>query len=235
MEEKVYIKEKVDSDSCMGCAIDRGSKVCFAKTCVENGEGERPIFYIYKEKPTLQEHDMEEVKTTDNLQALKEKAELERTESVAFWENYAEQAESFALFEGIEYCHLAFFEELGELCGVFAKSIRGDGPVDDTNVLKEIGDVLWNIAVVIIREVPERLHRLGDYEDPYKMLYPEVPTIDLCQRLFDLEDNFKEFLMTLNLIAKRHGGDLKVCAEMNLEKLASRKERGQLRGSGDNR
>lgn len=152
----------------------------------------------------------------------------------AFWQHYAETAESLCLFEGFEYCNVAYYEELGELCGVFAKSLRGDGPVDDINVLKEIGDVLWNLAVGIKRSVPERLDLFSSYADPAKMLYPDIPTHHLAIRIFELDD-FRLVLQSLSLIAKRHGGDLKKCAEMNLEKLLSRKARGQLRGSGDNR
>lgn len=153
---------------------------------------------------------------------------------VAFWEHYAETAESLCLFTGIDYCNVAYYEELGELCGVFAKSLRGDGPVDDTNVLKEIGDVLWNLAVTLKRIEPNKVKYLATYQDPMKMLYPDTPTHEMVVRIYELED-LTSILMSLNLIAKRHGGDLKKCAEMNLEKLLSRKERGQLRGSGDNR
>lgn len=153
---------------------------------------------------------------------------------VAFWEHYATTAESLCLFEGTEYCAVAYYEELGELAGVFAKNLRGDGPVDDANVLKEIGDVLWNLAVSLKRDAPARVSLLAAYQDPYKMLYPECATYELVIRLFSLDD-VTELLRALNLIAKRHGGDLEKCAEMNLEKLMSRKERGQLRGSGDDR
>jgi NTP pyrophosphatase (non-canonical NTP hydrolase) len=153
---------------------------------------------------------------------------------LVFWTNYAEVAESLCLFEGTAYCSVAFYEELGELCGVFAKNLRGDGPVNDDNVLKEIGDVLWNLAVGLKRDMPERLGLLAAYEDPYKLTYEGIPTYEFCLKLYELDD-ITQILPTLNLIAKRHGGDLKKCAEMNLEKLLSRKARGALRGSGDNR
>lgn len=153
---------------------------------------------------------------------------------LAFWTNYAEVAESLCLFDGTEYCSVAYYEELGELCGVFAKNLRGDGPVDDSNVLKEIGDVLWNLAVSLKRDAPDRLGLLVDYDDPLQMTYVGIETYKFCLKLYEMED-ITQILRTLNLIASRHGGDLKKCAEMNLEKLLSRKERGQLRGSGDNR
>lgn len=82
---------------------------------------------------------------------------------------------------------LGLGDEAGEVLAIFKKWIRdGDADIsklDTTNVAKELGDILWYIAVVA--------HDLN---------------------------------ISLDSIA-----------EANIEKLRSRKERGVLGGSGDNR
>ena len=82
---------------------------------------------------------------------------------------------------------LGLGDEAGEVQAIFKKWIRDNNAdielLDTKNVAKELGDILWYIAVVA--------HDLGiSFDD---------------------------------------------IAAMNIEKLRSRKERGVLRGSGDNR
>ena len=82
---------------------------------------------------------------------------------------------------------LGLGDEAGEVQAIFKKWIRDNNAdielLDTQNVAKELGDILWYIAVIA--------HDLGiSFDD---------------------------------------------IAAMNVEKLRSRKERGTLRGSGDNR
>lgn len=82
---------------------------------------------------------------------------------------------------------LGLADEAGEVQSIFKKWIRDDGAefakLDKANITKELGDVLWYIAVIA--------HDLG----------------------ISLDD----------------------IAMINIEKLRSRKARGTLTGSGDNR
>lgn len=85
---------------------------------------------------------------------------------------------------GLVYCALKMNGEAGEIAEKIAKSVfRGDGPLNEADLAKELGDVLWYVAVAA--------HNIG---------------------------------YSLNVIA-----------QMNADKLADRKERGVLQGSGDDR
>lgn len=89
--------------------------------------------------------------------------------------------------QNFSYPALGLVGEAGEVAEKIKKIIRDkDGilsEVDKFEITKELGDVLWYIAI----------------------------------------------------LAEEMGFDLEEVAKMNLEKLASRKERGVLGGSGDNR
>jgi NTP pyrophosphatase (non-canonical NTP hydrolase) len=73
--------------------------------------------------------------------------------------------------------------EVGELSSLFAKAYRDEKPLDEGNVKKELGDILWFVAGM----------------------------------------------------ASYYGWDLSDIADSNIRKLESRKVRGVLTGSGDNR
>lgn len=84
---------------------------------------------------------------------------------------------------GLEYLALKLCGESGEVAEKIGKSIRDNTRLDDADLAKELGDVLWYVA------------NLADYL----------------------------------------GYDLSEIAERNLKKLADRKDRGVIGGSGDNR
>jgi NTP pyrophosphatase (non-canonical NTP hydrolase) len=73
--------------------------------------------------------------------------------------------------------------EVGELSSLFAKAYRDEKPLDEENVKKELGDILWFVAG----------------------------------------------------FATYYGWSLEDIAETNIAKLESRKARGVISGSGDNR
>lgn len=99
---------------------------------------------------------------------------------------YQEKAKSTAIYpknRALEYLTLKLCGESGEVAEKIGKSIRDNTRLDDADLAKELGDVLWYVA------------NLADYL----------------------------------------GYDLSEVAERNLKKLADRKDRGVLGGSGDNR
>lgn len=108
------------------------------------------------------------------------------------FDEYQKQAITTAIYNGdkmLDVCHwaLGLCGESGEIAEKLKKIIRDHGgdpsKIDRDDIKKELGDVLWYIAV----------------------------------------------------LAKELDIDLDEIAQANVEKLASRKQRDQIRGSGDNR
>lgn len=66
-------------------------------------------------------------------------------------------------------------------------------------------------------------------------LIPEMP----CDEWFDRQDEYKkeagDILWQLSGLCRVMGWNLEEVAQQNLDKLASRKERGKIDGDGDNR
>jgi len=66
--------------------------------------------------------------------------------------DYQMAAHKFAAYPqsevGMMYPILALAEEAGEVVGKVAKAIRKDVPVDKEALVKELGDVLWNVAEI---------------------------------------------------------------------------------------
>ena len=49
-----------------------------------------------------------------------------------------------------EYAVLGLTSEAGEVAGLLKKFIRGDGPLDTKHLIKECGDVLWYLNLVLV-------------------------------------------------------------------------------------
>ena len=61
---------------------------------------------------------------------------------------YQGAAARFAVYKDDMYPVFALGEEAGEVLGKYAKAIRAGVPVDKEAVKKELGDVLWNVAMI---------------------------------------------------------------------------------------
>lgn len=123
-----------------------------------------------------------------------------------------------------EYLDLGYIGEVGELAGKLAKIIRGD-VVKDVEIMHELGDIAWFIAV------KARLH------DERVSLVPVVTCFhdSVYNLLNPAPDAFNLKMSTLRNVCEKLGFDFYECLELNVKKLADRRDRGTIIGSGDNR
>lgn len=123
-----------------------------------------------------------------------------------------------------EYLDLGYLAEVGELAGKLAKRVRGD-EIRDFSIMLEIGDIGWFIST------KARLH--GEQIT----LVPLVPCFhDTVYDLLHPANNaFNLKMSILKNVCEKLGFDFDMCLQINIDKLASRLERGTIIGSGDNR
>ena len=113
---------------------------------------------------------------------------------------YQEQAIQYAAYNDSEYAFLALSEEVGEVLGKLAKHVRKNG--------KSVG-----ISLVYARSNINEGSKLKE---------------DLIKELGDV-------LWQLQACCHELGTDLNTIAQLNLEKLSGRSERGTIVGEGDDR
>ena len=179
------------------------------------------------------------------------------------FEEYAEQAVTTALPSALSFDYLttALVGEVGELSSIFAKAIRDNNfeltEDDRLNALKEIGDVLWYLALLSVLYGSPRLN-LSLSKDLRPQATAEDDVISALLILFNEASSLLTDLViksespklnesgvsteiinnlidTLSFLASFLGSDIEFVAALNLSKLKSRKERNQIGGSGDNR
>lgn len=169
---------------------------------------------------------------------------------------YQTGAVSTAIYPGkLAYPTLGLCGEVGELADV----------VDCNNydkILKEAGDVLWyaaNVASDCGAELSEVCKRKTfqnstkrTYWDSHDAVFELVVQAGIVaenvkktirdhdgvlqdKRRANIIKALKKLILVLAEIVNNAHGTLEKCAEMNLEKLRSRQERGKLTGDGDNR
>ena len=123
-----------------------------------------------------------------------------------------------------EYLDLGYLSEVGELAGKLAKRVRGD-VITDMPIMLEIGDIAWMISI------KARLH--GEKITLVQL----VPFFN--DTVFDLlhpENNaFNLKMSILKNVCEKLGFSMWECLKLNIDKLASRLDRGTIMGSGDNR
>ena len=168
---------------------------------------------------------------------------------------YCENTSSTAIYpragtpEGNEYVGYGLIGEAGEVNEVFKKMLRDDdGEMTDARrdlLIKELGDVFWYWS---------EFHRNAGFDpessidQAFAAMHAHVESADLPKRLAffaaqaanmpEPEQQQGSLAVVLYFawqIGQEYGIDLEVVFETNAAKLASRKERGVLQGSGDNR
>lgn len=159
---------------------------------------------------------------------------------------YQNQAVTLAVYKGdvaIAYPCLGLLEEIGELL-----ECKTDTP---DLLIKEMGDVMW-YASALAHDLGIRLSECWD--EPKVQLIPDVEALyknafrcagrvkKILRGDDGREDKVKEvrglvgdIVRRIEVLAAQYGSSLEEVCETNLEKLFDRKDRGVLRGDGDNR
>ena len=152
-------------------------------------------------------------------------------------DTYAEQAWEFALpsARNVKYLSLGLWGEVGELASLVAKSIRDEIELDRTAVAKELGDVMWFIAGSASYSGKGKEFALfANSADVFREDYgPIEKAEDFLNSIIDAD--LPEIFDVAAELAHSVGYTLDEVLEMNLAKLQSRRDRGKITGSGDDR
>lgn len=160
-----------------------------------------------------------------------------------------------------DYAELGLGNEAGEVLGKVKKLLRdGNG---DMKTYKPKGvdfipatlDELGDVAFYAMRCLIETAASEEAEEIPFNKLWNPEPDLFHESMLYDVEEliraakelligiaifiesglNFDEIIDTLDEMARILGSDLQAVVKANIEKLSGRKERGTIKGDGDNR
>lgn len=112
------------------------------------------------------------------------------------------------------------------------------------NLIGEVGEFASKVAKLIRKGEAEIYNNELDIESQNTPEEEKKYSYDYCQQLCDERDEQYEIelckeagdiLWQLAGLCSAMGWELEAVAQINLDKLASRKERGQIDGDGDNR
>ena len=152
-------------------------------------------------------------------------------------DTYAEQAWDFALpsARNVEYLSLGLWGEVGELVSLAAKSIRDETELDKTAVAKELGDVVWFVAAsaMFMDAGDDFTTHLNDAE----VIYSARTLTGWVEDLLDatIRIDYLDLFDSIATLAHGVGYTIDDVLEMNIAKLQSRRDRGKITGSGDDR
>lgn len=62
--------------------------------------------------------------------------------------DYQQEATKYAAYPNINYPYFALVEEVGEFFGKIAKGLRKEEQPNETDLKKELGDILWNLQEI---------------------------------------------------------------------------------------
>jgi hypothetical protein len=163
------------------------------------------------------------------------------------WTQYQQQALTFVAVKGDLRAYVAYglLSEVGEIAGVYAKQVRGDDADFRARLLSELGDVAWFIAVgahclgvdvgaITCADDPNlrtRYHLLQSLvwaADELALLLMRTPRPYYNTEVFNAVIAFTDLVQS-------EGFTVAEVLQANLDKLASRQQRGTIAGSGDER
>ena len=154
---------------------------------------------------------------------------------------------------------MGLISEIGEVCGLIKKAIRGDYDIHDKtlDLLHELGDICWyadrsmSIRNTTMSEVFMESTSIEEVQVYIlKQVMPQEETIpSMCCALslassqaighgnetWFFNRRIRDVLINVILIAHHFGYSLTDVLMANVEKLSSRKNKGTIQGNGDNR
>jgi NTP pyrophosphatase (non-canonical NTP hydrolase) len=188
--------------------------------------------------------------TTNSCDLEKERnsvSECSEAERESEWthERYVETLQQFIVYppeKAQEYLECLLFSEIGEVVGVHAKYVRGD--FDETEYKKrligELGDVLF--AGSLLFDKPMLYRSLFNvWVEELHQYRVESPLEEArCALYCFVGDDVgrwsaSEVALFIATLAKSIGITIEELREANVKKLQSRKERGKIKGDGDER
>jgi hypothetical protein len=142
-----------------------------------------------------------------------------------------------------EYLRLGLISEVGKLCAIFKRAIRGDFKLEDKrqDILLKLGNICWYL---------DRIEALKGLLFEWRHEWGISPNISMAtDRLFESATDWLFELASdaafnspsaycwncVTLIAYLFGFSIWDVLNANVEKLAKRKELGLIQGSGDHR
>ncbi|MCP4665126.1 MAG: hypothetical protein GY849_02075 [Deltaproteobacteria bacterium] len=161
---------------------------------------------------------------------------------------YSELAHSFVSYEENDYPYFLLVEEIGEYAGKIAKLKRGDYSYSENyrlEILKELGDICWALNEIAILHncfiesnffkkvkglrniIKNNLNNLEKHT-----LFLEMQTNLLIENNYN---SFYNYFGLIDVISREYNSSIEEIFEMNIKKLTDRKNRGKIKGNGDNR
>lgn len=181
------------------------------------------------------------------------------------WNEYQQQALTTAIYplkRELEYTAFGLFSEVGELGEAYAAGKHGWGYTDAQrkHFLSELGDCYWYVAAIAdaLSVRLEAIANLRDWPTITKQVSKGLTILDVVaasagiagivkKAIRDnegyltgtakakIEENLHVILVQMDTLAQAYGSNRQAVMAHNLNKLADRKTRGVLQGSGDNR
>lgn len=163
-------------------------------------------------------------------------------------QSYQNLALRTAMPEAFQHDYLipSIVGEIGELFGKRGKAVRDRWSQDrlDQELALEYGDVAWMVAVLLemndVHSIPDTVRRGRLIRDPWHRLLLEATFLNGLHSIlagnWSITDRATRLWLELETNCKVITGvEFGEVLRLNAEKLLSRKERGTLTGSGDNR
>lgn len=139
---------------------------------------------------------------------------------------------------------LGIIGELGECVDKYKKYLRGDYGTDEQafkkDLMLELGDVYYYVTVACYENDILEVHdAFKEYKIKLNDYYDTTTDILVNSSMLATEsvynDDTESIFYNISGIIKCFNLDIDTILNMNIEKLASRKKRGVINGSGDNR
>jgi NTP pyrophosphatase (non-canonical NTP hydrolase) len=163
----------------------------------------------------------------------------------------------------VQYVYAGLIEEVGEVAGIFKRWVRDEDKNESAqtrfelkeNFTKELGDVLWYTARYCVHNninIQEEVMFAYDDWDAFSTGVELDLSIDGIGDAVANMSNATGIMVTTNdsddaklgmnsllfeviYILNKFGLTMKDCYQVNYEKLSSRKQRGVIKGKGDDR